>query len=391
MRSVRKLATIVALAWLAATVPGRAAMSGDEIKIAYASTKAALAPMLDELGVSDNPQAPQLKQREWSLEVQWIINDLNEHPAATRWNLKSVLQSLDSDFKYSRPSQVRLDDQTYLLALGDSVVIAAIRHDRYEIVWNLLDEVARPARGATRPRVDAASVASRWTAEEAMQGVGMTWAQVGGLPDTASGDHRFFIYAFQWQAAGAIGTYQLSIWRWHDRTATLELTGMHQDSQDNEPHFDGRYLHAGVRSNFKTLWACASCAGRELDWKILVEPDGVRDLGRASLTPELDLIDTLFDRIYRGRRAGDLATAAVLTKLTPIVAELAKDRRHQLSLLGELVDWSAKRSGNHATGCLTSALEAPGGDKSFAFTLTERKGEMIVSNVKDLGGTRCGK
>src|SRR6185369_15382752 len=107
------------------------------------------------------------------------------------------------------------------------------------------------------------------------------------------------------------GTYmqQISVWEWNGREAVPLFIKSYQRSFDtggSDLKPDLVTLH--TKGSFKTFYSCGSCVEPEMVWRIAITPDGVRDLGRTDVVPELRQFDELIDRIAHKKSAADLAS-----------------------------------------------------------------------------------
>jgi hypothetical protein len=109
---------------------------------------------------------------------------------------------------------------------------------------------------------------------------------------------------------------------------------------------EGGILHVGVKGEFDTFFACGQCNGRQMDWRIAIGPDGVRDLGRRDRYPELVLADQVVDSLFRRRPLPQAAAGAALGPLRQQVAEAGKDG------FGMLKGWTLERRSGTETLCL---------------------------------------
>jgi len=140
--------------------------------------------------------------------------------------------------------------------------------------------------------------------------------QVGSLPPDTQGEPGFYVDADYAQPAGATRGHQLSLWRWDGRTATpIDVVSYSTggDAEGQGVEVEGDSIRIRSKGFYQTLDACGGCDGRQLVQHLRLTPsDQVEDLGTASLTPELDLIDALYTRAKNHQPLGDLASAAAL-------------------------------------------------------------------------------
>jgi hypothetical protein len=204
---------------------------------------------------------------------------------------------------------VRLDAQTVLASASrgemGTVFIVAARDNRFATAWTIADAAASS--------VPEAGLLSAWVPARARDSCrkpppDATWltcgalsGAIGKLPDARGGRHRFYVDATYAQGMGMTVTAQLSIWRWTGQTAEPLLAKIYDYMIDQKlgTRLDGDLLRLRVKDEFKSFFACGSCEGRQLDWTIRIGPDRIEDLGKTSAVPELDLVDTLYDRVLR--------------------------------------------------------------------------------------------
>jgi len=178
------------------------------------------------------------------------------------------------------------------------------------------------------------------------------------LPDEADGARRFAIVGRYLKAMGATDAYQRSIWRWSGRIAkpllVYRLAQMADDPVISGVADGALKLHE--KAGFKRLLACGACSGRQRETTFDLLPRGVRRAGTRSLTPEIDMIDDLYDRRFRAFPAADLASPSVLSTLTPIVQKALQDARTDKldPILGLLMRWSLAREAGLSTVCLSA-------------------------------------
>lgn len=158
---------------------------------------------------------------------------------------------------------------------------------------------------------------------------------IGSVTSDAQGRSRFYIEAEYAQPFGATRGHQLSVWLWDGHVATpLYVTSynIYSDADNQGVTAEGNVLRIGAKGSYRTLWDC--CGGRQLVRRIkLNESDRVEELGTTSLTPEMDLIDTLYTRVKSRQPAGDLASPAAMSVIEG--SWDAPDRRGPLLLVNE--------------------------------------------------------
>lgn len=169
-----------------------------------------------------------------------------------------------------------------------------------------------------------------------------------------SGHPRFVVAADTATEAGGTYMQQISVWEWNGREAVPLFIKSYQRSFDtggSDLTPDLVTLH--TKGSFKTFYSCGSCVEPEMVWRIAITPDGVRDLGRTDVVPELRQFDELIDRIAHGKSTADIASPQVIATLHPIVGD------GDLSL-GMLGDWHVTKTAHGRVLNITSdALDVP--------------------------------
>lgn len=218
----------------------------------------------------------------------------------------------------------------------------------------------------------------------------MTFHNATALPPEADGSRRFAIVGRYVKPAGATDAYQLSIWRWNGHGAAPLLVRTFEQVADQPilarsgPHD----LTIRVKASHKSFIACGSCAGRQMEWRFALPARGVLAPVERSLTPDLDLVDALYDRLLHARPAADLAAPAVIAALAPSVRALLQDADEKGDAsLGLLDGWKASRS---AKGAVMLCVAADALERPLSFTIIARNGRKWISAVRLHPGKTCG-
>ena len=137
-----------------------------------------------------------------------------------------------------------------------------------------------------------------------------------------------------------------------------------------------------MKDEFKSFFACGSCEGQQLDWTIRIGPDRIDDLGMTSAAPELDLIDTLYDRILNAKPVTDLASPAVVKALESKTEAVRKEASgsDDPPTLGMLWDWKVAVEGQR-----TKLWMSTDDGGSYLFTIDTVAGKPRISTAEDLG------
>jgi hypothetical protein len=224
--------------------------------------------------------------------------------------------------------------------------------------------------------------------------------QIGHLPDTRRGDHRFYVVTTTCWIAGIIHGYYLRIMQLSDKTVREELHGEFNVSgaDGGQITLEGRVLYLHDLRVDKTFWRGGS--GPVYDWRVYLGPDNVRDLGRVPLDAERHAIDELFDRVHRGKPTSKAASDQVTAKLKAYFATLRVPERSAPGYfyLGELSGLTVKRNGHKVHTCIS--FDPNDGNHSqqqeqlrsnFLFTMTGKGTRRYVTGVTiQKGEEACG-
>jgi GNAT superfamily N-acetyltransferase len=340
-----------------------AADQADEIKEAFRTNTEAL---------RTDSYAPILLDREWSLIADWVAAHLNSHPAATAKEVEAAIPQLDATLE---GSVIELSPHTFVVAANrveiGTFFIVSRDSTEYRSVWNVKDFAA------THDGRD--DGISHWSAH----GESPLFGEVGALFGNENGNSRFYVDA-TYQGEGITVGKQLSIWEWNGAAAAPVLMGNYTYSLDSTEGvtFDGKLLRAHTKEDdFKTFFSCGGCPEPPGEWNIRITSDGVEDLGRRRLTPELDLIDNLYYRIQRRMPVSNMAAPDVIDELTDAIDDIRDDASvtNDYQPLGMLMDWAAEHQGKHMRICIST--DDPG---RYLFTLVRRSGKWFFTAAQDV-------
>lgn len=260
--------------------------------------------------------------RMWDAFEDWSLAYLRSHPKANAKELEAAAPVAETHGE--TPWVVELEPGLFAVTMRFANKADVYLLRRSGIAWDI--RKAAPARKGLRDW-------STWLATPACYnqltkkhdghcGPQFDYAVVSPLPRDRHGRLRFYIDA-DYAGNGGTRLYQFSIWRWDGQRAAPLIVKNHAAADYDEQIVTGQgdLLLVRVKQAYKTLGAYGCCAGREMDWRFKLTPDGVRDLGQTPVTPELDAVDSLIDRLWDEKPAGDLATPAVIAALNPLVAE----------------------------------------------------------------------
>jgi hypothetical protein len=346
------------------------------------------------LALDGSHGSPGLLEGQWAQARRWTSAWLETHPNAD-------LAQLSTDAKRDAAleiSTIRLDADSLLVsvtvdALGTVFILRRNANRRYVTVITL-DEPQ--TWGGDGPRELAAWRDDRATANCREHRSQAEWLMCGPLapelallPNETDGSRRFVLVGRYVKGAGATDAYQVSIWRWTGRKAE-PLLAYTLDQMADEPVIiktgPGKLvLHA--KSEFKRMFACGGCSGRQVEVDFDLPAHGAKFAGTRSLVPELDLVDDLYDRLFRSESPNRLATPSVVTALARTVRSTRQDAR-KLKLtpsLGMLMSWKSGERDGASTLCLsTDRLNAP-----QLFTLDRMGGQPHVRAVRDVPDRTC--
>jgi hypothetical protein len=137
--------------------------------------------------------------------------------------------------------------------------------------------------------------------------------------------------------------------------------------------YEDGLLKVRLKGGLKRFFACGDCDGRQLDWMIRVTPGGaIEDLGLTTVTPELDLIDELLDRVAHGLPTAELASNGVVSAIARSAPDADADRRM-------LFDHAVARAGDERTLCLFAEGFGP-----YRFTIRSVAGRLRATDVEDV-------
>ncbi|HWG75440.1 MAG TPA: DUF6794 domain-containing protein [Steroidobacteraceae bacterium] len=245
-----------------------------------------------------------LELQEWRLMNQWISQQGAKLGAADAGGYERIVAALDPTI---RVDATDLQPGTTLISIDQGeighVLVVGTAPGKPPRIWRI--DAGPSAQGP-----DAAALLC-WRPKA---GVRPCAPQIiGVLPPDAHGLPRFYVQAVYAQSGGATRDSQLSVWRWDGRTATpIYVTSFATggDAEGQGVSVDGDTLRIGTKSEFKALWSCGSCDGRQIARRLRLLPDDhVDDLGTMSLVPELDVIDEVYSDIRDGRASEELVSA----------------------------------------------------------------------------------
>jgi len=341
-----------------------------------------------------SPGSPGLLEEQWAEARCWTSAWLEDHAGADLVELSTAAKR-DAALEIST---IRLDKNSLLVsatadAFGTAFILHRNANGRY-VTAIALDEPQ--TWGSDGPRELAAWRDDRMAGNCREHRPQAEWARCGPLApalvrlsDEADGSRRFALLGDYVKEAGATDAYQLSIWRWTGRSAE-PLLAYTLDQMADEPTIVSSgpgilVLHA--KSEFKRMFACGGCSGRQMEIDFDLPPRGAKLAGTHSLVTNLDFIDDFYDRLFRSEPTNRLATPAVAAALAGTVRTARKTGR-ELKLdptLGMLMSWKSGERNGKSTLCLsTDNLEAP-----QMFTLDRTHGRTRIEDVRDVPEDTC--
>jgi hypothetical protein len=212
-----------------------------------------------------------------------------------------------------------------------SVMVVGRRWNGARVLWSIAT--------AGPQAVDKEHVLDAWRAGQAKESCrekaheegwgrcGPMFGRVNVLPPDARGRPRFYVVGEYAQAMGFTVGMQTSVWRWDTDHAELLWIGSYGAMIDSELRdtFEDEVLRLGEKEDYRTFFSCGMCEGREVWQRLKITPDGVEDMGKVAVHPELDLVDELFVRLSEGKATEDIATPEVARKLRPLFPKPGAD------------------------------------------------------------------
>jgi len=146
------------------------------------------------------------------------------------------------------------------------------------------------------------------------------------LPSTSSGHPRFLVDAIAAASMGMTVPAQVSVWEWTGTQAVPELIEEYQTTYDvHRVELEGTLLRIATKEDTDVVYSCGSCDEPRGTWTLQLDPDGVRDLGRAFDDPLLKAATDLLSRVARGEDTSTVAAPDVGDKLAALVKTLRAD------------------------------------------------------------------
>jgi hypothetical protein len=210
-------------------------------------------------------------------------------------------------------------------------------------------------------------------------------ARLTALPAEADGSRRFAVVGVYAEFAGATAALQISVWRWNGRTAEPLLAHTFDQMLDDDvvtaAGKDRLTFHA--KAEFRRMMACGACSGRQVETTILLPARGARLGETRALEPDLDLVDAVYDRLFRGQPTVDLAAPRVTAHLADAVRQAAADARaaRTAASFGQIMGSTVTSRDGVDTLCLS--LDGAS-DQAQLFTIDARDGRRRIIAVRDI-------
>jgi hypothetical protein len=350
---------------------------------AYADAKRTLDPHSDGFYLDTTPEGREALVRRWTAAAEWVSAVLNAHPDSDAEEIATMILNADSKMQIEP-----LDSDSWLIGVGDgefgSFAVVKTFDGKYRPVWYAWRD------GALSTKFPSLAA---WAPESARKDCrdtepnhcGPISGRTALLPADASGHIRFYVEATYAQEMGETVGGQTSIWSWDGQTVTpIYVTDyLYMLDQSAVARFDGSTLRIREKQDFKTFSSCGACLGRQVDQAIRIAPDGLHDLGRSSVTPELDLVDAGFDRLHRGQPIEGLASAQAVKAMESILRNTSEpgDNARAFSL-GMLMISKMRRTGTDTELCFQADTT-----DTFVFTLRRQAGHLTIAKVRPDPGT----
>jgi hypothetical protein len=302
-----------------------------------------------------------LLNRVWPLVGEWAATYLNSHPAVSPEELAKAIEALDPrrDCKetdhgcfeeyHLEATAVQLlagERAAYPVAViyprsGTFFVVARTGATGFRVPWNIKDLATE--------HYPSGDEIGRWAYLDFPWNNGPLAGSVHALPPSRSGQPRFYVDAWAMAFGGATTPKQLSIWEWNGAAAVPLLIKVYLVYVETARiEAVGDLLRVHTKGEYENFYSCGMCPEPEVIWTVRVTPDGVQDLGREHVFPELQLVDELWNRLGNGRSTADIASPQVVRVIRQL--DLAMRRESGGSpfdeSLGMLFERKIVREGN---------------------------------------------
>ena len=317
----------------------RHAQRREEIRTAYHQIRSELATKYpDWMKASEDAAFAPLLNRAWPLVGEWAATYLEAHPEASADEIARAITALNPPRNCKESKDKCLDaydldttavqlltgkDAAYAVSTnfphsGTLFVVARTETGRFRVAWNIKDLAA--AHYASKDEI------GYWAYLDFSWGDGPLVGMISALVPSRNGRPRFYVDA--WAAVFAGGTYprQLSIWEWDGKAATPLLIKFYLASVETSGNeVVGDLLRVHTKGAYETFISCGMCREPEVIWTVRVTPDGVQDLGREHVLPELQMVDELWVRVTHGQSAADIASPQVVRVIRQLISAMRRE------------------------------------------------------------------
>lgn len=350
----------------------------------------------------DQPAAIASLQAVWRAFKEETVDYLNSHPKARSAELEThlcffSLSGTDEKdgcrFQDARVhSAVSLAHGLFVVSQSQegfgTVFVAGPQGEANAVLWELSNAAPQPN--------DAHDLVGAWKAERAGMACrdeksgrshkpgacGPLYATVGWLPEDSKHRPRFYINAGYTQGFGGTIGSQTTIWRWDGDHATLVWCDWYNTMIDQEVGTSSYYgtLRIAEKQEMRSAYDCGMCASRLVVHTVLLTPNGVADLGKRSLTPELDVFDEVLVRLMLHRPVGSLASSSVAQLLTQRIQDarenLPANNREGTITFGMIGEHTVQLTAKGANLCFSA--DEFGGTVRFSLIRQSNGGYFIA-------------
>ena len=391
---MRRVGGIFAAAFAMAIGGGSAAVPSDDpaTRVRAAITAVDHATQASQGFALDSRTGVPRLAAQWDAARQLAIGLLDRNPAIGETALQKALQRSG----LAQALAIRLDAGAMLVG------VEAGAFGTFTLLTQGPDGHFRTALALDTPPAGLPAYLAAWRPDRSMANCGsgpnqdrgttcgpMTIADARLLTPEAGGARRFALLGRYVKEAGATDAYQLSIWRWDGQKAAPLLTRTLTQVADEAILVAGgtRELRLHAKGDFKSVMGCGGCSGRQMEWRFALPAKGVAPPVVRSLTPDLDAVDAVYDRLLHGHAADGLAAPAVIASLTP-VAQSVRDKARIDRIdpaLGLLGSWKLTRVSGGAVDLCFSADDVD----PQVFRIENRGGRRYVAAVRAAGQHAC--
>ncbi len=342
--------------------------------------------------LDDDPISPTLLERRWEALRRAAARWLDQYSKARVSTLEAAIKSLKP--KSIDAQALQLDGRSWLVAadidgFGTAFILTNGGHG-FRTTWAIDDPqtwtVGQAGRLSAWNPQNARDSCRSHTPEGRWEDCGPLSGRVGVLPKDAAGARRFYVDGQYAQGAGATVGNQLSIWSWDGSRARPLLSRYYNSMIDQawSVRVRGEILDIRSKDSFQHMFACGGCEGRQVVASFRVSPENIKKLGRRSLTPDLDFVDKVYDRLARHEAVGNLATPSVTKFMTAQLEQGDADYKPKTPAqkqVGMIANWKLASGG--------ICLETDSGGAAI-FALAGPQGRRRIIDAKTVPSGACG-